>query len=197
MLLLAFQGTSSVEADSWVNVAAGVFIAPFFLFSAVAGQIADKIDKSIVIRRVKLLEVAIMAFGALALFVQSPLLLLVILFFMGLQSAFFGPVKFSILPQHLDDTELVAGNALVEMGTFLAILFGTIAGGLLMDLEVGRLGYVSATVITTAVLGWMAGMKVPKAPPSDPGISVRFNPFTETLGALRFLNESAPFFFPR
>ena len=109
-----------------------VAILPFFLFSATAGQIADKYEKATIIRYVKLFEIAIMLTGAVGFFQGNLLLLISALFLMGLHSTIFGPVKYSILPQHLQADEIVGGNGVVEMGTFLAILIGTIAGGLLV-----------------------------------------------------------------
>jgi MFS family permease len=129
LLLIAFSATSvfGLAGDMLMNIAAGLFILPFFLFSALAGQIADKYEKSRLIRLLKLAEVLIMAAGAWALWQGWYEALLVLLFVMGAQSAFFGPVKYSILPQVLRNAELVGGNALVEMGT--------IAAGLLMEFE--------------------------------------------------------------
>jgi hypothetical protein len=122
MLMIAFTASRQLGAspDLIVNLAAGLFILPFFLFSAPAGQIADKMEKSMLVRRIKLLEIAIMAVAGLAFFTGSTVLLLGLLFLMGSQSAFFGPVKYSIMPEHLKSEEIVGGNALVEMGTLVA-----------------------------------------------------------------------------
>jgi MFS family permease len=111
-----------------VNVAAGLFILPFFLFSASAGQLADKFEKSALMRHVKLAEIGIMLIATIGFIMSSPMFLIFILFLMGVQSTFFGPVKYGILPQHLEEHELVGGNGLVEMGSFVAILFGTLLG---------------------------------------------------------------------
>ncbi|MGD8841539.1 MAG: MFS transporter, partial [Gammaproteobacteria bacterium] len=118
-ILIAFEaaGVSQQQSNTLVNVAAGLFIMPFFLFSPLAGQLADKYEKSMLIRRIKLLEIAIMIFGAAAFILQSPVMLVAILFLMGTQSALFGPVKYSLLPQALNPAELVGGNAMVEFGT--------------------------------------------------------------------------------
>ena len=128
-ILIAFQAASISQDSSnmLVNIAAGLFILPFFLFSPIAGQLADKFEKAMLIRRIKLLEIVIMLLGAIAFYLQSTAMLVAILFLMGTQSALFGPVKYSLLPQALKDEELVGGNALVEFGTFLAILLGLIA----------------------------------------------------------------------
>ena len=127
-IFIAFQAAniSQQQSNTLVNVAAGLFILPFFLFSPIAGQLADKYEKSMLIRRVKLLEIGIMLLGLGAFVLQSPVLLVGILFLMGTQSALFGPVKYSLLPQALRPEELVGGNAMVEVGTFLAILLGLI-----------------------------------------------------------------------
>ena len=129
VILFAFQASGvAFSTNTLVNLATGLLTLPFFLFSATAGQIADKVDKARIIRTVKVFEIAIMLLGALGLHLHSVPLLLGVVFLMGTHSAVFGPVKYSILPQHLRADELVAGNALVQMGTFLAILGGTILG---------------------------------------------------------------------
>src|SRR5690606_17673679 len=133
VLLLLFK--IGVENEGiWVNIAAGLFILPFFLFSALAGQFAEKYHKDAVIRWCKIAEVLAMIMASIGLYTTSPVTLLVSLFLMGSTSAFFGPAKYSIMPQHLKNSELIGANALVEMGTFLAILLGTILGGYLIML---------------------------------------------------------------
>lgn len=167
IILLAFQaaGAAGMDANTLVNLSAGLFILPFFLFSATAGTLADRVEKAALIRRIKLFEIAIMVFGALAFMLSSVTALMAVLFMMGTQSAFFGPAKYAILPQHLAEYELVSGNGLVEMGTFLAILLGTVLGGVLIaDASNGRL-YVGLTVITVAIAGWFASRHIPAAPP--------------------------------
>ena len=133
VVLLTFQAASwtSLAPELLANLAAGIFILPFFLFSATAGQLADKYDKATLTRIVKVLEMAIMAIAALGFHWHSLNLLLGALFLLGLHSTLFGPVKYAILPQHLREDELVGGNALIESGTFIAILLGTLAGGIL------------------------------------------------------------------
>ncbi len=132
LALYGIAGMDSADAQVLVTVAAGVFILPYFLFSATAGQLADAMDKATLIRRIKLAEIAVMALGVVGLHLAEPYLLMAVLFLMGAQSAFFGPVKYGILPNHLSEEELVGGNGLIEAGTFLAILVGTIAGGLIV-----------------------------------------------------------------
>ena len=111
------------------TAAAGIFVLPFFLFSATAGQLADKVEKSTMIRWIKAVEIVVMGLGAASFWLADVYLMIFVLFLMGVQSAFFGPVKYSILPDHLAEYELIGGNAFIEAGTFLAILLGTIAGG--------------------------------------------------------------------
>jgi len=140
IILIAFQGAqfTDINTHTLTNLSAGLFILPFFLFSATAGQLIDKTEKSLSMRRIKMLEIVIMLFAAWA-FIQGELFwLIALLFLMGSQSSLFGPAKYSYIPQHLDDSELIAGNALVQMGTFVAILIGTMAGGLLIAEEEGR-----------------------------------------------------------
>ncbi len=134
VILVAFQGgaLSSMDAGLFANLAGGLFVLPYLLFSGVAGQLADRHDKAAVVRLVKVAELAIMALAAVGFARGDVAWLLAALFLMGVHSAFFAPAKYGLLPQVLRDTELVGGNALVEMGTFVAILLGNVAGGLLI-----------------------------------------------------------------
>ena len=165
--------------DLAVNAAAGLFVLPFFLFSALAGQIADKYEKSRIVRRVKLLEIAVALLAGVALFLQSFTLMLGVLFLLGFQSAFFGPLKFSILPQHLHETELVGGNGVVGMGTFVAILLGTIVGTLIGG-GASVSAWLFALLMAVAVTGYLASRRIPQAPANDPGQRVLWNPFVLT-----------------
>ena len=124
MIMIAYGAGNLLaeKSDIMINVAAGLFILPFFIFSATAGQIADKYEKSMLIQRIKILEIGIMALAAIAFYFNNIVFLIILLFLMGTQSAFFGPVKYSIIPDHLKPDEIVGGNAMVEMGTFVAIL---------------------------------------------------------------------------
>jgi 1-acyl-sn-glycerol-3-phosphate acyltransferase len=186
--LVTFQAATltSMPPAVAVNIASGVFILPFFIFSATAGQLADKYEKSRIIRVLKLMEIAVMGLGAVGFWLHSLPLLLTALFMMGVQSAFFGPVKYSILPQHLKPHELVGGNALVESGTFLAILLGTIAGGLAVGAPNGTSAVVSSTIMALAVLGYLVCLRVPSAPAADAALRINWNPVTETWRNLRF-----------
>jgi 1-acyl-sn-glycerol-3-phosphate acyltransferase len=194
IILVAFHATSmsSLGAATLSNLAQALFILPFFLFSATAGQLADKLEKSFVIRLVKIAEIAIMVLGAAGLYWRNLTLLLVALFLMGLHSTVFGPVKYAILPQHLRQEEIVGGNGLVEMGTFLAILLGTLLGGFLI--AGGSAGPVSATVLALAVMGYLASRWVPHSPAAAPELAVNWNPFSETWRILRFLRQDRTVF---
>lgn len=181
--LIAFSASRSetVNDGLLINLAAGLFILPFFLFSAFCGQLADKVEKSVLIRRVKLAEIGIMMCGIVAFHLQSLPMLIGVLFLMGTQSAFFGPVKYGILPQHLRESELTGGNGMVELGTFLSILLGTIAGTQLIARSGdGNMLPVSVVLIVVAMVGYLASRQIPVAPASDPGLQLRFNPLTET-----------------
>ncbi|NMG55678.1 MFS transporter [Aromatoleum aromaticum] len=195
VVLMTFEAArfTTIAPGVLVNLAAGIFILPFFLFSATAGQCADKFEKSRLIRWTKLLEILVMALAALAFALDSLALMLGALFLMGAQSALFGPVKYAILPVHLREDELVGGNALVEAGTFVAILVGTIAGGVTISLPGGAL-WVSVAALSVAVLGYAASRAIPVAPAADPGLRINWNPLTETWRNLRFTREDRTVF---
>jgi hypothetical protein len=169
-----------MEPKSAGAVIGGIFILPFVLFSATAGQLADKYDKAALIRFVKNLEIAIMlTIGAGFVWRVVPLLFAGV-FLMGLHSTLFGPVKYAYLPQHLQETELVGGNGMVEMGTFVAILLGTILGGVLVGVPGAGPELVAAVSIALAIIGRIAAGFVPASPAPAPGLAINWNPFTET-----------------
>ncbi|WP_043114212.1 MFS transporter [Solimonas soli] len=174
------------QIDFYVNLAGGLFILPFFLFSATAGQIAEKYDKALLIRFTKVFEIAVMLLAAAGFALQSLPFLLAVLFLMGTQAALFGPVKYSILPQHLRSEELVGGNAMIEAATFLAILLGTMLGGWLIARGNGA-PWVSAVLIAVTVAGWLAARFIPPAPPAVAELRINWNPYSETRDNLRFL----------
>lgn len=176
VILIAYRAASETESGFWVNIASGLFILPFFLFSPLAGQIADKFEKSMLIRIIKFAEIVIMTLGTIALLTGDKVFLISVLFLMGAQSAFFGPIKYSILPQSLKDDELVGGNAMVELGTFVAILTGTIAGGVLIS-EAPQ--WAGPAVITFAVLGYLTSRKIPEAPSSIPDLKIKLSFWSE------------------
>jgi 1-acyl-sn-glycerol-3-phosphate acyltransferase len=187
VVLITFNAArfTTLSAGVLVNLAAGIFILPFFLFSATAGQVADKFEKSRLIRYTKLLEVAIMLLASAAFAVSSLPLMLATLFLMGTQSAIFGPVKYAILPQHLAETEIIGGNALVESGTFVSILLGTIAGGVIVGLP-GGTSWISIGAVAVALLGYLASRGIPVAPAADPRLSINWNPLTQTWRTIGF-----------
>ncbi len=194
LLFITFGGIAAASDSALLtNLAAGLFILPFFLFSPIAGQIADKQEKSKLIRWVKLLEVAIMSLAAVAIFMGNIYMMMALLFLMGLQSAIFGPVKFALLPQHLKEEELVGGNALVEMGTFLAILTGTITAGLFFDMEQSKF-WIAGGVIIFALLGYFSSRSIPNAPANDPDLKMNWNPFTELVNTLKQARENRTVF---
>ena len=195
VVLLTFQAASWTRLEPGVlaNLAAGLFILPFFLFSATAGQLADKFDKALLARLTKLLEVVIMALGGLGFALESLSLLLVALFLMGFQSTLFGPIKYAILPQHLRQDELVGGNALVEAGTFVSILLGTLTGGLLAGLE-GGTAWITGVSLLVAVLGYLASRGIPHAPAPEPELRINPNPLSETWRCIGFARENRAVF---
>jgi len=190
--LLVFEGSSlaGLNTDQLVNFSAMVFILPFFLFSALFGQFADKYEKSIQIRRVKILEVVIMLLATLGFLLDNIVLLIFVLFLLGLQSTIFGPLKYGILPQILRKEELVGGNALIEMGTFVAILAGTIAGPQLAGIEASWPYWVSAACLLVAVAGYLYSRRVPESAAVAPSLEINWNIFTETVRNLKFINQN-------
>ncbi|MCB1742578.1 MAG: MFS transporter, partial [Gammaproteobacteria bacterium] len=195
VLLITFEITSrSLDVKQLVNVAALLFIAPFFLFSPIAGQLADKLEKARLVRYVKLAEVAIMSLGALGFLLGSLPLLMCMLFLMGAQSTIFGPIKYGILPQHLRTGELVGGNALIELGTFLSILLGTICGGALITLGDLGIPLVAGAVVLCAMLGYIASRSIPIAAAPSPQLELNWNLWTETGRLLGYARASRPVF---
>ena len=175
-------------------VIGGIFIAPFFFFSATSGQLADKFDKTYLIRFVKWLELAIMALGAWGFYSLSVPVLLLCVLLMGLHSTIFGPVKYSYMPQHLSERELTGGNAMVEMGTFVSILLGQVVGGLLVAVpEVGH-HHVAYLCLIVAAMGCVFAHWVPSTPATDPALRLNWNPFTETWRNLRLAQENPTVF---
>ena len=175
------------------NLCAGLFILPFFLFSATSGQIAEKFEKSLLIRQIKLLEIIIMVFAWAAFLFESLEFMLAVLFLLGVQAAMFGPVKYAILPQHLHEQELVGGNALVESGTFIAILIGTLAGGTLVSLPNGA-HWVALVALLLAMGGYVASRRIPVAPAAAPDLKINWNPATETWRNLQFTRKNRTVF---
>lgn len=180
-VLVTYQLQVSWLPASMAGLVIGaLFILPFLLFSATSGQLADKHDKARLIRFTKDFEIAVMLLGAVGFWLQNVPLLLVSIFLMGLQSTLFGPVKFAYLPQHLNERELTGGNGMVEMGTFVAILLGNVAGGLLIAMPQVGPSWVAATCVALALAGRVMAQAVPLSPATDPGLKINWNPFTET-----------------
>ena len=194
VVLLTFHAVewTALAPEILTNLAAGIFIVPFFIFSATAGQLADKIDKAKLARLVKVLEMLIMGVALLGFLMHSLAVLLGALFLLGLHSTLFGPVKYAILPQHLREDELVGGNALVESGTFVAILIGTVAGGLVAG--VGGVGvqpsWIAVAGFVVALAGFLASCGIPAAPAPEPELVVNLNPLTETWRNIGFARQN-------
>ena len=184
-LLATYQAAQwgGLDSKSVGFVIAAIFISPYILFSATSGQIADKIEKGALMRFVKNLEIVIMVIAAYGFATHHAAALYLCVFLMGCHSTLFGPVKYAYLPQHLSTSELTGGNGLVEMGTFVAILLGTMAGGIL----VSGLGpvEVAGSCVAIAVLGRIASQFVPSSPAPEPGLKINWNPFTETWSNLK------------
>lgn len=185
LITLKAFSLGGIPSRQLVALCGGIFILPFFLFSATAGQVADRCSKPKLIFWIKIWEIAAMLVGTVGFLTDHISLLLVTLFFMGLHSTFFGPVKYSILPQLLREEELVSGNAYVEMGTFIAILLGTILGGFLITLREEGAWLVSGAVVTVACLGCASSLKIQPLDPASPNLKVSANPFPPTLEMLK------------
>lgn len=188
VILITFQGVliAGMDARILANVAGALFILPFFLFSATAGQLADKYEKALLIRRIKLLEIVLMAFAAFAFLTGRYGILLVVLFLMGWQSTLFGPVKYAYLPQQLSTNELVGGNALVGSGTYLAIILGLIVGGVAVSIDPASRTVLSVCLVGIAIAGYLASRGIPPTSAVDPQLRVNWNPWRETWRIIGF-----------
>lgn len=196
VILITFQGVriAGMDAGQLANVAGALFILPFFLFSATAGQLADKYEKSRLMRSIKLLEIVLMVLAAFAFVTQSYTVLLVVLFLMGCQSTLFGPVKYAYLPQQLATDELVGGNALVESGTYMAIIFGLIVGGISVAADYENQSILASCLVVTAVFGYLASRQIPSTRPVDPDLKINWNAWTETWHIVGFAREERSVF---
>jgi MFS family permease len=196
MVLIAFQNfnSTSLTAPELINMAAGLFILPFVLFSPLAGFLADKYEKSQLIKKFKLLEVCIMILAALAFYVHSLYFLLWVLFLLGIQSTLFGPLKYSILPQHLASTELIAGNALIEMGTFIAILIGTVLGSALIYIPQWGVPLTLGMLLASAFLSYAVSFYVPIAPPNEPHLRFTYQAISNVWTTLQMARQNKMIF---
>ena len=190
VMMAAFQmGLSDREVGLYTNLAPALFILPFFLFSATAGQLAEKFEKTRIIRFVKVFEIAAMALAAYGFIGHHLVFLLMVLFMMGVHSTVFGPIKYAILPQALQPPELVGGNGLVEMGTQMAILIGMMTGNALMLIAGIGPHFSAVLTIGIAVIGYIASRFIPPAPATAPDLRFNWNPVSETVRVLRITGE--------
>lgn len=194
VIVATYQAASytSLEPALLTNIAAGLFILPFVLFSGMAGQLADRYDKARVLKFVKAAEIAIMAIAGFGFATHSMEVLLGALFLMGMHSTFFAPAKYGLLPEVLRDSELVGGNAMVEMGTFVAIVLGTLVAGLLAGH--GGIALIVSTLIAIATLGFLSSLAIPKLQPAAPTLKIDWRPWTSTWENLRAAGESRTVF---
>ncbi|SIT38537.1 Lysophospholipid transporter LplT [Paraburkholderia piptadeniae] len=194
--LVTYQAArfSGVNADTVAFLISAIFILPFVLFSATSGQVADKYDKAMLTRFVKTFEIGVMLVGGAGFWLHDALLLYLCTFLMGVHSTVFGPVKYAYLPQHLDMTELVGGNGMVEMGTFVAILLGTIAGGAAAGSEAHGAAILAFGCVAIALIGRVASGFVPQSSPSQPDLRINWNPVSETWRNLKLARENRTVF---
>jgi len=194
--LVTFQGVLvlGMNHSQLANIASLLFILPFFLLSATAGQLADKYEKSFLMQRIKLLEIGLMTIAAAALLAESYPLLLLVLFLMGCQSTLFGPVKYAYLPQQLATSELVGGNALVEAGTYVAIILGLIIGGQVVAISQQDQSLLAACLIVFAVFGYLASRRIPTTRASDPELKISLNVWKVTWRIIGFAREDRTVF---
>lgn len=199
LLVFTYQMISSASTDVSMlnNFAALLFILPYFLFSATAGQIADHYEKSRLTRLIKIAEIIIMALATIGFMFQQTWLLLISLFLMGTHSTFFGPIKYAFLPQSLEKNELMSGNALFQSGTSLAILFGMIIGGVVMAFsrEQGTLIWVCVTILLVAIAGFYSSRYIKPLPALAPDLKINWNFFATSLETLKYSFELPKVFF--
>lgn len=196
LTILTYDALSWTTLDTGLlnNLIPGLFILPFFLFSATAGQLADKMEKGRLARYVKLLEIVIMSIAAYGWMTHHLWLLVVAVAGMGVHSTIFGPVKYAYLPQQLKSHELVGGNGVIEMGTFVGILLGEVIGAVLVVQKPFGLEVIAFVTIGFAVLGWLASLAIPNSPAPAPDLKINWNPFTEMVRNLGFSRRNRPVF---
>ena len=196
LVMITFHGLSAagLSAGALVNAAAGIFILPFFLFSAFAGQLAEKYDKARLAQWVKLMEIGIMLAAGYGFWQKDAAVLMFCLFMMGVHSALFGPLKYSILPQYLKDKEILGGNGLIEMGTFIAILLGQIAGTMIIQHQPHGESLIIWACLTVAILGWFSSRSMPPAPAPVKNLKINWNLFSETWQIVRHVKDNKSVF---
>lgn len=185
VMWITYKLTAQTDTQLLITLAAGLFILPFFLFSATAGQLADKYDRARLTRIIKWAEIFLMLIAAAGFYMGNVYFLLFVLFCVGVQATFFGPIKYALLPQHLHEKELISGNAYIEAGTFLAILLGTILGGLLIMQPQGD-HWIALAMVLFALGGYMASRFIPSAPAPMPTLSIDFNIFRQTWKIIQY-----------
>ncbi|MDG2107705.1 MAG: MFS transporter [Woeseiaceae bacterium] len=196
VILITFQGISILGMDHTIlaNFAAFLFTLPFFLFSATAGQIADKYEKSMLMRRIKLLEIGLISFAAIVLLTRQYSLLLFVLFLTGCQSTLFGPVKYAYLPQKLHTDELVGGNALVGSGTYIAIIIGLIIGVETVNFRSNQQTILALVLVGVSCVGYLTSRQVPLTKAVDPNLKINLNMWQETLNIIRLAHKEKSVF---
>ncbi|MQR01675.1 MFS transporter [Glaciimonas soli] len=196
LTILTYDALSwtTLDAGFLNNLIPGLFILPFVLFSATSGQFADKFEKSRITRYIKVLEIVIMVVAAFGWMTHNLWLLIAAIVGMGLHSTLFGPVKYAYLPQQLHRDELVGGNGVIEMGTFVGILMGEILGAVLVVHKTWGIELVAGGTILIAIVGWLFSRRIPLTPASAPDLKINWNPFTETARNLRFSRQNKPVF---
>jgi 1-acyl-sn-glycerol-3-phosphate acyltransferase len=196
IILITFQGVqiAGMNASELANIAGALFILPFFLFSATAGQLADKYEKSRLFRGIKLLEIVLMLLAAFAFVTKSYLSLFFVLFLMGFQSTLFGPVKYAYLPQQLASHELIGGNALVESGTYVAIILGLLVGGVSVSIGYANQPLLAYFLVVIAICGYIASRNIPATRAVDPGLIINWNALSETWRIISYARQDRSVF---
>ena len=196
IIVITFQGITvfGLNASELANIAGALFILPFLLFSAPAGQLADKYEKSGLMRAIKVFEIGLMVIAGVAFTRGHFGLLFLVLFLMGCQSTLFGPVKFAYIPQNLSTDELIGGNALVESGTYLAIILGLVVGGLSVAVDPAGRFVLTSCLVSVAVLGYVSSRAIPETRPVDPGLRISFNLWRDSWQIIGFARENRSVF---
>ncbi|SFA91369.1 1-acyl-sn-glycerol-3-phosphate acyltransferases [Collimonas sp. OK607] len=196
LTILTYEALSwtSMDVNLLNNLIPGLFILPFVVFSATAGQLADKFEKSRLARYVKVLEIVIMAIAAVGWMTHSLWLLVLAVVGMGVHSTIFGPVKYAYLPQQLRQDELVGGNGIIEMGTFVGILLGEVLGAVLVVHKPWGIELVAGGTLAIAIIGWLFSRGIPLTPAAEPALKINWNPITETVRNLGFSRKNRPVF---